>query len=69
MELEAIEKVAYASIKILILLFVIIIHRSKYSRNVSVLNPKKSDCKYPYKELSGCGVGFKLIQAICKIKK
>lgn len=31
---------------------------------VAVLDPKRSDCKYPYKELSGCGVGFKLAQAI-----
>ena len=30
---------------------------------VAVLDPKRNDCKYPYKELSGCGVGFKLLQA------
>jgi len=29
-----------------------------------VLDPKREDCKYPYKELSGCGVGFKLLQAL-----
>ena len=30
---------------------------------VAVLDPKRSDCSYPYKELAGCGIGFKLIQA------
>jgi single-stranded-DNA-specific exonuclease len=31
----------------------------------AVLDPKRNDCLYPYKELSGCGVGFKLLQAFC----
>lgn len=31
---------------------------------VAILNAKQADCPYPYKELCGCGVGFKLIQAI-----
>jgi len=31
---------------------------------VAVLDPKRSDCTYPFKELSGCGIGFKLCQAI-----
>jgi single-stranded-DNA-specific exonuclease len=30
---------------------------------IAVLDPKRNDCEYPYKELSGCGIGFKLIQA------
>jgi single-stranded-DNA-specific exonuclease len=31
---------------------------------VAILNPKQADCPYPYKELCGCGVGFKLITAL-----
>ncbi len=31
---------------------------------IAVLDPKRVDCNYPYKELCGCGVGFKLIQAL-----
>lgn len=31
----------------------------------ALLDPKRHDCNYPYKELSGCGVGFKLMQAFC----
>ena len=33
---------------------------------VAVLGPKREDCPYPYKELSGCGIGFKIIEAHLK---
>ena len=33
---------------------------------VAILNPKQDDCAYPYKELCGCGVGFKLITALAQ---
>ena len=33
---------------------------------IAILNPKQTDCPYPYKELCGCGVGFKLICALAQ---
>jgi single-stranded-DNA-specific exonuclease len=33
---------------------------------VAVLDPKRADCEYPFKELSGCGIGFKLVQAFAE---
>ena len=33
---------------------------------IAVLDPKRNDCNYPYDELCGCGIGFKLIQALSK---
>ncbi|MEZ0609221.1 single-stranded-DNA-specific exonuclease RecJ [Fibrella sp. WM1] len=35
---------------------------------VAVLDPKRTGCAYPYKELTGCGVGFKLLQALCQVR-
>lgn len=34
---------------------------------VAVLDPKRADCTYPFSDLSGCGVGFKLLQAFCMV--
>lgn len=36
---------------------------------VAILDPKRQDCAYPYKELSGCGVGFKLLEALSAYRK
>ncbi|PSK94917.1 single-stranded-DNA-specific exonuclease RecJ [Taibaiella chishuiensis] len=34
---------------------------------VAILNPKQHDCPYPFKELSGCGIGYKLISALAQV--
>ncbi len=63
--IKAIEKVAYAKEKGVD--FVICDHHrpgTKIPNAGAVLDPKREDCEYPYKELCGCGVGFKLIQAL-----
>lgn len=63
--IKAIEKVAYAKEKGID--FVICDHHrpgAEIPAAAAVLDPKRDDCDYPFKELCGCGVGFKLIQAI-----
>ena len=63
--IKAIEKVAYASEKKID--FIICDHHKpglEIPKAVAVLNAKRVDCNYPFDELCGCGVGFKLIQAL-----
>ena len=63
--IKAIEKVAYAKEKNID--FIICDHHKpgdKIPDAVAVLNAKRTDCNYPFDELCGCGVGFKLIQAL-----
>ena len=35
---------------------------------IAILNPKQDDCNYPFKELSGCGIGYKLISALAQVR-
>lgn len=65
--IKAIDKVAYATSKGID--FIICDHHrpgEKLPEAVAVLDPKRDDCNYPYNELCGCGVGFKLVQALAK---
>lgn len=65
---KAVEKVTYANSKNVD--FVICDHHlpgKKLPEAVAVLDAKRDDCTYPYKGLSGCGVGFKLVQALAKV--
>ncbi|WP_298504343.1 single-stranded-DNA-specific exonuclease RecJ [uncultured Maribacter sp.] len=62
---KAIDKVAYAKEKGID--FIICDHHrpgKELPKAVAVLDAKRDDCNYPYDELCGCGVGFKLIQAL-----
>jgi single-stranded-DNA-specific exonuclease len=62
---KAIDKVTYAKEKGID--FIICDHHrpgEKLPEAVAVLDPKREDCAYPFKELCGCGVGFKLITAL-----
>jgi single-stranded-DNA-specific exonuclease len=66
--IRSVELVAYA--KSLGIDFIICDHHlpgEKLPDAVAVLDPKRADCTYPFKELSGCGIGFKLVQAFNQI--
>ena len=65
--IKAIDKIDYAKEKGID--FIICDHHrpgNQVPNAVAVLDPKQEDCTYPYKELCGCGVGFKLIQALAE---
>ncbi|GAA4183106.1 single-stranded-DNA-specific exonuclease RecJ [Sphingobacterium ginsenosidimutans] len=62
--IKAIDKIDYANTKGID--FIIGDHHlpgEELPKAFAVLDPKRVDCDYPYKELSGCGIGFKIIQA------
>jgi len=66
--IKAVEKVKYARTKGLDV--IICDHHypgDEIPKALAVLDPKQPSCNYPYKELSGCGVGFKLIQAYSRV--
>jgi len=65
--IKAIEKTAYAASKGVDM--IICDHHlpdNELPAAVAVLDPKREDCHYPFDDLSGCGVGFKLVQAYAK---
>lgn len=65
--IKSIDLIAYA--KTLSIDFIICDHHLpdiQLPDAVAILNPKQKDCDYPYKELCGCGVGFKLITALAE---
>jgi len=65
--IKSIEKVAYA--KSLGVDFIICDHHlpgDELPPAVAILDPKQLDCHYPFKELSGCGIGFKLVQGFAQ---
>ena len=63
--IKSVEEVAYANSQGID--FIICDHHTPGDTlpDAIVLDPKRRDCEYPYKELSGCGVGFKLLQGLC----
>lgn len=65
--IKSIDHVAYANAKNID--FIICDHHrpgDELPNAIAVLDPKRGDCTYPYDELCGCGVGFKLIQALAE---
>ena len=63
--IQAVDKIEYARDKNID--FIICDHHtpsSEIPKAIAVLNPLREDCKYPYKSLCGCGIGFKLIQGL-----
>ncbi len=65
--IKSVDKIAYANAKNID--FIICDHHTPgdvLPDAVAVLDPKRKDCEYPYKELSGCGIGFKLAQAFAE---
>ena len=62
--IKAVDNIAYAAEKNIE--FIIVDHHrpgDELPPAYAILDPKRLDCDYPYKELSGCGLGFKLVQA------
>ena len=67
--IKAFDKIEYANERNID--FIICDHHrpgDKIPNAVAVLDPKREDCNYPYKELCGCGVGYKLVEAIAQKK-
>lgn len=65
--IKSVELIAYA--KALGIDFIVCDHHlpdAELPPAAAILNPKQKDCPYPYKELCGCGVGFKLITALTR---
>ena len=65
--IKSVDKIAYANE--LGIDFIICDHHTpgdELPRAVAVLDPKRADCPYPFKELPGCGIGFKLVQAFAQ---
>ena len=62
--IKAIDKVEYAAAKgVDVIICDHHLPEAEIPRAVAVLDPKREDCRYPFDDLSGCGVGFKLVQA------